>query len=187
MRKRGMLLALTASLGAILGTGLSASASTSPSAGHTALIQRIVRAASGLDATGNATSAGQAGRATRELGELNLAGGLNADVWAYKNIVYVGTWSGPCPGTGVKIIDASNPAQPHQIATAAGYPNTSAEDMQVLSVHTAAFTGDLLGVGLQDCGLPNQPPGLTRLDLWDVTDPTHPSHLGFYDVDKQGR
>jgi hypothetical protein len=187
MRKRGILVALTASLGAILGTGLPASASTVSSAGQTALIQRMVRAASGLDPTGIAASGGQqSGRATRELGELNLAGGLNADVWAHKNIAYVGTWSGPCPGTGVKIIDAANPGQPQLIATAAGYPNTSAEDMQVLSVHTADFTGDLLGVGLQDCGLPNQPPGLTGLDLWDVTDPAHPSHLGFYDVGPSG-
>src|SRR5262249_60677157 len=69
---------------------------------------------------------------------------------------------------------------------AAGYPNTSAEDMQVISVHTASFTGDLLGVGLQDCGLPDQEPGLTGLDLWDVTDPMHPTHLGFHDVGPSG-
>jgi hypothetical protein len=58
--------------------------------------------------------------------------------------------------------------------------------MQVISVRTPSFTGDLLGVGLQDCGLPDQEPGLTGLDLWDVTDPAHPSHLGFHDVGPSG-
>jgi len=70
----------------------------------------------------------------------------------------------------VKIIDATDPAHPHQIATAAGYANTSAEHMQVMNVHTAAFRGDLLGVGLQNCGLGGQAPGKAGLDLWNVTD-----------------
>ncbi len=192
MRNRRLLPALAAGLGIVLTAGLSATASgSSPSgadsAARSALIQRMAHAVAGLDAgTAGTTQGSPAGRATREIGELNLAGGLNADVWAYKNFAYVGTWSGPCPGTGVKIIDASDPAHPRQVATAAGYPNTSAEDMQVTSVRTASFTGDLLGVGLQDCGLPDQAPGLTGLDLWDVTDPAHPTHLGFYDVGPSG-
>src|SRR6266545_287673 len=188
MRIHRGLLASVGALGVILAAGLSAtasgpSASRSASAVQHTLIQRMARAVAGLDAGPVGTAAG---RATREVGELNLAGGLNADVWAYKNFAYVGTWSGPCPGTGVKIIDVSDPAHPRQVATAAGYPNTSAEDMQVTSVRTASFTGDLLGVGLQDCGLPDQEPGLTGLDLWDGTDPAHPAHLGFYDVGPSG-
>ncbi len=188
MRIHRGLLASVGALGVILAAGLSAtasgpSASRSASAVQHTLIQRMARAVAGLDAGPVGTAAG---RSTREVGELNLAGGLNADVWAYKNFAYVGTWSGPCPGTGVKVIDVSDPARPRLVATAAGYPNTSAEDMQVISVHTPSFTGDLLGVGLQDCGLPDQGPGLTGLDLWDVTDPAHPSHLGFHDVGPSG-
>ncbi len=72
------------------------------------------------------------------------------------------------------------------MATAAGYPNTSSEDMEVLSVRTPAFTGDLLATGLQDCGLEGQAPGLTGVDLWDVTDPHSPSHLGFFDTGAGG-
>jgi len=171
----------------LLTPGLTASASLSPSSGRYVLMQRLIRAAAGLDHGRGAAAQGQpAGRHTRQLGELNLPGGLNADVWAHGNFAYVGTWSGPCPGTGVKIIDVSDPAHLHQVATAAGYPNTSAEDMQVISVHTDFFDGDLMGVGLQDCGLPDQAPGLTGLDLWDVTDPTQPAHLGFYDVGPSG-
>ncbi len=171
----------------LLATGLTASASVSASSARYVLMQRLIRAAAGITGSASGSPSGQpAGRGTRQLGELNLPGGLNGDVWAHGNFAYVGTWSGPCPGTGVKIIDVSDSAHPQQVATAAGYPNTSAEDMQVISVHTAAFNGDLLGVGLQDCGLPDQPPGLTGLDLWDVIDPAHPAHLGFYDVGPSG-
>lgn len=167
---------------------VSATASASPALLiRQVLIQRLIRAAAGIDQAASAANQGQpAGRHTRQLGELNLLGGLNADVWAHGDFAYIGTWSGPCPGTGVKIIDVSDSAHPFQVATAAGYPNTSAEDMQVISVQTDFFTGDLLGVGLQDCGLPDQAPGLTGLDLWDVTDPTNPVHFGFYDVGPSG-
>lgn len=116
-----------------------------------------------------------AGRHTRELGELGLEQ-TNADVWSHGDYAYVGTWSDPCSGIGVKIIDVSDPANPTQVATAGGYPGTSAEDMQVLSVETDQFTGDLLGIGIQQCG----DEGFGGLDLWDVTDPTSPKHLGFY-------
>jgi len=145
--------------------------------------QRIADAVHGLD-TSSSPPGGHpaAGRDTRLVGSLNLPGGLNGDVYAYQGFAYVGTWSGPCPGTGVKIIDVRDPAHPRQVATAGGYPNTSAEDMQVVTVRTSSFSGDLLGIGLQDCGLPNQPPGLAGLDLWDVTDPVHPARLGFFDV-----
>jgi hypothetical protein len=171
---------------------LAATAPPAWAAGHSAdtraavrgvVQQRIVDAVHGLDTTSSPPGGHPAaGRNTRLVGALKLPGGLNADVYAYRGFAYVGTWSGPCPGTGVKVIDVRNPAAPHQVATAGGYPNTSAEDMQVITVHTATFSGDLLGIGLQDCGLPDQPPGRAGLDLWNVTDPAHPAHLGFFDV-----
>jgi len=183
--KRGLLVALLVL--SSLATGLPARASDSAASARYVLMQRLIRAAAGIDrAAGDGGQGQPAGRATHQIGELNLPGGLNADVWAHGNFAYVGTWSGTCPGTGVKIIDVSNAANPHQVATAAGYANTSAEDMQAISLHTAFFSGDLLGVGLQDCGLPDQAPGLTGLDLWNVTDPTDPTHLGFYDVGPSG-
>ena len=145
------------------------------------LAQRLARDVRVLDQTTSELDQ-PAGNGTRQLGELNLAGGLNADVWAHGRFAYVGTWSGPCPGTGVKVIDVSNPAQPRQVATLGSYPNTSDEDMQVISVRNAFFSGDLLATGLQDCGLSGQAPGKTGVDLWDVTDGAHPSHLGFFDT-----
>jgi hypothetical protein len=160
----------------LITTAVTAGAATkSPSEkARTALQQRVVQALAKIDGKGANTPV--AGRHTRELGELALEP-TNADVWSHGDYAYVGTWSEPCSGIGVKIVDVSDPAHPAQVATAAAYPGTSAEDMQVLSVDTPQFTGDLLGVGIQQCG----DEGFGGLDLWDVTDPTDPRHLGFYE------
>ena len=159
-------------------------AQAAPDVRTNALEARLLQAVAGLHSPAN--SSRPAGNHTRQLGRLKIPEGLNGDVWAHGNYAYVGTWSGPCPGTGVKIIDASDPARPYIVAYAGAYPNTSDEDMQVVSMDTDAFTGDLLAIGLQDCGLPDQAPGLTGIDLWDVTDPTNPSHLGFFETPASG-
>src|SRR5262249_11281056 len=146
-------LVLTALAAAQLAVAQFAVAAAPPKLSPKLLAQRLARDVRALDQ--GASGLGQpAGRGTRQLGALHLAGGLNADVWALGSFAYVGTWSGPCPGTGVKVIDVSSPAQPHQVATLGSYPNTSDEDMQVIAVHDAFFDGDLLATGLQDCGLP---------------------------------
>jgi hypothetical protein len=159
--------------------------SAAPAGQRDVLQARLIRAAAGVLSTPAATTNQPAGRHTRQLGRLNL-GGLNGDVWAHGNYAYVGTWSGPCPGTGVKIIDVSDPSHPTLVAHAGAYANTSDEDMQVISMSADAFTGDLLAIGLQDCGLEDQEPGLTGIDLWDVTDPTAPEHLGFFETPASG-
>ncbi len=189
MRQRILLrgLVVGAALAALLATPLVPGAAAQVDRKQNALTARVIQAAAGLRSTAADPGASvPAGRHTRQLGRLQIPGGLHADVWAHGNFAYVGTWSGPCPGTGVKIIDVANPASPKLVATAAGYPNTSSEDMEVLSVRTPAFTGDLLATGLQDCGLEGQAPGLTGVDLWDVTDPHSPSHLGFFDTGAGG-
>jgi hypothetical protein len=176
MRARRILPAL-AGAAALVSSQAAAAAPRDPTQQH------AVEAAAGLRANG---AAPQAGRDTRLLGALRIPEGLNGDVWAHGNYAYVGTWSGPCPGTGVKVIDASNAGVPRLVSTLAGYPNTSDEDMEVLSVDTPAFAGDLLAVGLQNCGLDGQAPGRTGVDLWNVSDPVHPSHLGFFDTGSDG-
>jgi hypothetical protein len=149
--------------------------------------RHLLQAAAGLrSSTADPGASKSAGLHTRQIGRLLIPGGLHGDVWAHGNFAYVGTWSGPCPGTGVKIIDVSNVASPRLVATAAGYPNTSAEDMSVRSVRTSSFTGDLLAVGLQDCGLEGLAPGLTGVDLWNVTNPNAPAHFGFFDTGAGG-
>lgn len=76
----------------------------------------------------------------------------NADVWVHGDTAYVGTWAFPCTGRGVKIIDVNDPTAPRVIGSAAARRGTSAEDMVVRSVSTAAFEGDLMIVGIQRCG-----------------------------------
>lgn len=109
------------------------------------------------------------------VGALKLGGGIHADVWGHRDIAYVGTWSGGCPGTGVKLIDLSDPANPTLIGTVAEHAGTSAEDVEVIAASTSAFQGDLLVVGLQAC----RPGGLAGAEFWDVSDPRHPRALGF--------
>ena len=167
LRALGLALLVLVSLAVTAGA-----AGNSPSDARTALQERMLHALANIDAGGGTPAAG---RHTRELGELALEP-TNADVWSQGDYAYVGTWGGPCSGIGVKIVDVSNPAHPVQVATAAAYPHTSAEDMQVVSVATPQFSGDLLGVGIQGC----DDEGFGGLDLWDVTDPTSPQHLGFY-------
>jgi hypothetical protein len=103
----------------------------------------------------------------------------NGDVWVHGNFAYVGTWSDPCNGRGVKIVDVSDPTSPQLVGTLAAREGTSAEDMKVISVSTPFFTGDLMGVGIQRCGddpaLDDQEFGL---QLWDVTNPHAPVMLG---------
>lgn len=106
----------------------------------------------------------------------------NGDVWSFGNYAYVGTWSSPCYGTGVKVIDVSDPVLPRQVGQLAAYDLTSTEDVMVASVDTSSFHGDLLAAGLQDCHVKDQPRGTSGLDLWDVSDPLHPKRLSFFDV-----
>lgn len=174
--KKAIGLALVVVAAVVVTTTLTAAAATTspPDTARTLLQQRVLTALVKTDGFAAGTPA--ANRKTRELGELSLEQ-TNADVWSQGDFAYVGTWSDPCSGTGVKILDVSDPSQPALVATAAAYPGTSAEDMQVLSVDTPDFTGDLLGVGIQQCS----DEGFGGLDLWDVTDPTNPQHLGLYE------
>ena len=101
----------------------------------------------------------------------------NGDVWVHDDVAYVGTWRGPCTGRGVKIIDVSDPTAPRAIGALAARRGTSAEDMVVRSVETASFTGDLMAVGMQRCGRQGGRSAGYGVELWDVTDPYHPSRL----------
>ncbi len=138
-----------------------------------------------LISLGRAAAQGPGSSSNLELvGSLQLSP-VNADVWGHGNFAYVGTWSAGCPGTGVKIIDISDPRTPRLVTTAAGEPNTSAEDMVVRRVDTPFFHGDLLAVGLQVCN--PALPGRHGLALFDVTAPAAPKPLGFFDTTGESR
>lgn len=143
------------------------------------LHQRLLNAAHHAKASAAHNSRADRTRNLSLVGSLSLTG-FNADVWGYKGFAYVGTWgAGPdaCPATGVRIIDLSDPSTPTLVGAVAQIPGTSQEDVEVMRVNTRFFHGDLLVTGIQTCG----DTGPQGIDLWDVTDPENPRHLGFWD------
>jgi len=108
-------------------------------------------------------------------------GGLNADVWKHGDYAYVGVWSGPCPATGVKVVNVRNPANPRLVSRLPNPSGTSAEDVVVRHVETASFTGDLAVVGIQRCGdIADR--GFRGLQFFDVTNPASPRRIALYAV-----
>lgn len=111
----------------------------------------------------------------------------NGDVWVHGNFAYVGTWSDPCNGRGVKIVDVSDLREPRLIGTLASRPGTSAEDMVVRRVSTRFFKGDLLAVGIQRCG---DDPALDDeqfgAEFWDVSNPRLPKKLSELGINHGG-
>jgi len=105
----------------------------------------------------------------------------HADVAGYKNLAFIGKWGGACTGMGVDIIDISTPSTPVKIAATLTHANTSAEDMNTIQIGSR----DVLAVGLQECGM-NPAQGKSGLELYDITDPSHPQFLSFFDVDGFG-
>lgn len=106
----------------------------------------------------------------------------HADVAVAGNVAFVGEWSGPCPGSGVDLVDISDPAAPVEVGHTPAHPNTSMEVMRPLRVGRR----DVLAIGLQDCRKAGAPPGRAGLELVDVTDPRSPAELSFLDVDAFG-
>ena len=119
------------------------------------------------------------------LGHINLPGGApNGDVFFYDHggdvgkFAYVGTWSQPCSGTGVKVIDVNDPANPKLVAYAGHAPGVSTEDIVVRRIGGR----DILGTGVQSCKAGH----VGGLELVDVTDPTNPVTLSFLPVPSGG-
>ena len=118
-----------------------------------------------------AGAAAGAASAVTLVGALALSprNGVHADVAAYANLAFVGKWSGPCPASGVDIIDIANPAAPVKLADTDDVPDTSMEDMQAIRIGAR----DVLAVGLQRCG----GGGSQGLELVDITEPRTPERL----------
>ena len=105
--------------------------------------------------------------------------GLNASAVGLDGIAYLGSWgsAAECPGLGVRVVDVHDPTAPNPIGTAADYAGTTAEHLAAVHYATAAFTGNVLFAGIQRCTAGAGPPA--GLAIWDVTDPSNPSELGF--------
>ena len=112
---------------------------------------------------------------------------VHADVAGYltatRDLAFVGKWRGACPGTGVDIIDITNPKSPVKLSDTTDFADTSMEDMDAVRIGNR----DVLAVGLQDCAN-NPTPGVGKsgLELVDITDPVHPTDLSIFDVDQFG-
>jgi hypothetical protein len=120
------------------------------------------------------------------LGHVNLGGGSpNGDVFFFDHggdigkYAYVGTWSSPCSGHGIKIVDVNDPTQPKVVALAGGRTGISNEDVVVREIGDI----DVLGIGVQVC---KPQGGSGGLQLFDVTDPTDPQALSFFPVPSGG-
>jgi len=142
---------------------------------------------------------GQRGSETLNMevvGHNNLGGrGYNADVWVHKGYAYVGHWGFTdwatgndrfCPEppqSGVAVVDVRNPADPTVVSTLQNPMGTSAEDVVVYTAEFGRYAGhDIAAAGIQVCGGSRRDTSFPRgLMLWDVTDPTQPGELGFYD------
>jgi hypothetical protein len=148
-----------------------------------------------LAASAKASRAAAASAAQPILDDFTIVGhadlGLtdtNGDVWVHKNHAYVGTWADPCNGLGVKIVDVSNPSSPVMIGRVAGIPGTSAEDVVVRAISTPWFSGDLLAAGIQRCDFedPDLDDAGFGVDLWNVTNPAAPQHIGHFGLTTGG-
>ncbi len=110
--------------------------------------------------------------------------GSNADVWGHRGFAYIGSrgsgvnYPTRCPASGVRIIDLADPARPALVGAVATIRGTSQEDVEVASVNTPSFQGDLLVTGVQTCLPASDAP--RGIDLWDVSDPRAPQHLAFW-------
>ena len=118
----------------------------------------------------------------------NVDGGI-ADVSAFGNYAYLNAFSPECvsnggAGTGVHIVDISDPQAPEKVGFIAAHPNSYVgEGIHIVRASTPSFAGDILIHNNETCNASNFAP--SGASLWDVTDPTDPQplNLNFGDTD----
>jgi PA domain/LVIVD repeat len=118
----------------------------------------------------------------------NVEGGI-ADVGVFGNFAYLNAFSPECKdrggaGTGVHVVDISNPASPSKAGFIAAHENSYVgEGIHVVHASTPSFTGDLLIHNNETCDASKFAP--SGASLWDVTDPRNPKpmSLNFGDPD----
>ena len=117
------------------------------------------------------------------VGKLKLTdvdGGI-ADVAAFGNYAYLNAFSPECvsnggAGTGVHIVDISNPANPTKVGFIAAHPNSYVgEGIHVVRASTPSFTGDILIHNNETCNATAFAP--SGASLWNVTNPLAPAPL----------
>ena len=121
------------------------------------------------------------------LGLKNVEEGGVADVSVYGDYAYVAAWGGDtCKANGIHVVDISDVENPEQVAfipsKEGSYPG---EGVQVLSISTASFTGDILVTNNEIC---KGKAGFGGINVYDVTNPSRPTPLavGFGDFTDSG-
>ncbi len=110
----------------------------------------------------------------------NLEGGI-ADVGAFGNYAYLNAWQPECAGrpgatgTGVHVVDVSNPAAPTKVNFLPSEPNSyQGEGIHVMNVggrHILLHNNETCDANL---------PAVSGFSVWDVTTPTAAVNLGQY-------
>ena len=111
-----------------------------------------------------------------KLGLKNVVPEKIADVGVFNGYAYLAAWGVvTCKYNGVHVVDINDPAQPEEVAfigsKEGSYPG---EGVQALSVSTPAFNGDILVTNNEKC---NEKSGFGGMNLYDVSDPEHPTPL----------
>ena len=113
-----------------------------------------------------------------------------ADVGVLGNYAYLAAWGVvTCKYNGVHVVNISDVANPREVAfigaKEGSYPG---EGVQALSISTPAFTGDILVTNNEKC---NDKTGFGGMNLYDITNPEHPTPLaegvGDFTVNGQGK
>lgn len=120
----------------------------------------------------------------------NVAPEKIADVGVLGNHAYLASWGVvTCKYNGVHVVDISDVAAPKEVAfiqsKEGSYPG---EGIQALHMDTKYFKGDLLVSNNEKC---NEKSGFGGMNLYDVTNPAHPTPLaegvGDFTVNGQGK
>jgi LVIVD repeat len=112
----------------------------------------------------------------------DVEGGI-ADVAAFGNFAYLNKFSPECvsndppgSGTGVEIVDISNPRDPENVGFIPAHANSYVgEGIHVVRADTPFFEGDILIHNNETCNATAFAP--SGASLWNVTDPTDPKPL----------
>jgi len=113
-----------------------------------------------------------------------------ADVGVFNGFAYLAAWGVvTCKYNGVHVVDVRNPAAPKEVAfivaKEGSYPG---EGVQALHIDTPMFNGDILVTNNEKC---KDKAGFGGMNIYDVTDPEHPTPLaegvGDEDVAGQGK
>ncbi|HET9441838.1 MAG TPA: hypothetical protein VFO65_00870, partial [Acidimicrobiales bacterium] len=91
----------------------------------------------------------------------------------------------PCGQAGVYVVDIADPTAPREVGFIAFPPESyPGEGMQVVSLNTPSFRGDVLVTNNENCTNPTNPARVGGFSLYDVTDPLNPVPLavGFGDT-----